>query len=60
MHANEKGLLNGYIGNDNRQRAKDRHRGNQLHRGTLNYLACDTRDLVLPYQNTIRDHYPAA
>ena len=30
MHANDKGRMNGYIGNDNRQRAKDRHRGHQL------------------------------
>ena len=28
--------------------------------GTLSYLACDTRDLVFLYQNTPRDHYPAA
>ena len=30
MHANDKGRVNGYIGNDNRQLAKDRHGGHQL------------------------------
>ena len=29
------------------------------HTGTLSYLACDTSDLVLLYQSTTRDHYPA-
>ena len=30
MHANDKGRVNGYICNDNRQRVKDRHGGHQL------------------------------
>ena len=30
MHATDKGRVNGYIGNDNRQQAKDRHGGHQL------------------------------
>ena len=30
IHANDKGQVNGYLGNDNRQQAKDRHREHQL------------------------------
>ena len=34
LHANDNGRMNKYIGNENRQQAKDRHRGNQF----LNYM----------------------
>ena len=62
MHFNDKGRMNGYIGNDNRERNEQRtYTGApNSHTGTLSYLACDIRDLVLLYQNTPRDHYPAA
>ena len=54
--------MNGYIGNDNRQRAKDRHVGtNFLTIWDSQFpLVMKTRDIVLLYQNTLRDHYPAA
>ena len=62
MHFNDKGLMNGYIGNENREQNEQRtDKGAPIsHTGTLSYLVCDTRDLVLQYQNTPRDHYPAA
>ena len=51
MHFNDKGQMNGYIGNDNRERNERRtDTGAPIsHMGTLSYLACDTRDLVLLY-----------
>ena len=54
--------MNGYIVNDNRERNERRtDTGAPIsHTGTLSYLACDTGDLVLLYQNTPRDNYPAA
>ena len=62
MHFNDKGRMNGYIVNDNREQNERRtDTGAPIsHTGTLSYLACDTRDIVLLYQNTPRDHYPAA
>ena len=62
MHANDKGRMNRYIGNVNRERNERRtYTGAPItHKGTLSYLAYDARDLVLLYQNTPRYHYPAA
>ena len=62
MHANDKGQMNGYIGNDNRERNEQRADTGAptTHTGTPSYHACGTRYLVLLYQNTPRDHYPAA
>ena len=52
MHFNDKGQMHGYIGNANRERNERRtDTGAPIsHTGTLSYLACDTRDLVLLYQ----------
>ena len=54
--------MNGYIGNDNREQNEQRAdtRAPISHTGNLSYLAYDTTDLVLLYQNTPRDHYPEA
>ena len=62
MHFNDNGWMNGYIGNDNRERNKQRtDTGAPIsHTGTLSYLACEMRDLILLYQNKPRYHYPAA
>ena len=62
MHANDKGGVNGYIGTDNRPLAKYRYGGNQFLNqiGLLVTSFVKTIDLVLLYQNTLRDHFPAA
>ena len=53
MHANDKGQVNGYIGNDNRQQEKYRHGGHQLiHRMGLLVTLLVTRGTYLFYTRT--------
>ena len=42
MHANDKGQMNGYIGNDNRKKkqTKDRHGGTNYTYGDIRFLSC--------------------
>ena len=52
--------MNGYIGNDNRERNERRiDMGAPIHIWVFSYLPCDRRDRVL-FRTARRNYYPAA
>ena len=54
-------LYNIYTNKTDNKLSKNKWGNNLSSYGTFSYLACDTRDIVLPWKNTLGiDHYPVA